>query len=305
MRLQSKIFLTVILLAILLSLFIAPISSNLREFLQVKKLDAMSEHYLNNTLKKTSISFIAARGVNALVSVIQSIETGGSAEPFGIGVSGSFSPGEVLDPLNDMVERFSWVMLASSISIGIQMFLMNILPWICFKYLLPLGLFLLLIVTWTNRTIESFFYRTAIKIILTALLMRFFIPIMAFSNDQIYGYALSDKYQTASAFIKAQNTVVETKEEKSYWDKISDFNNTMKELKEKAARYFEHLIDLIIVFVVQTIVLPLITLWLFVKLMKYILNRTEPFQIETYFNHKISNSYTNALSKKNKAPITA
>ena len=128
---------------------------------------------------------------------------------------------------------------------------------------------------------------------------------MAFTNDRIYDYALNDRYQAASAFIQTQKTVVETGEEKSYWDKISDFNKTMNALKEKAARYFEHLIELIVVFVVQTMVLPLLTLWLFVKIMKYIIDRTEPFRIEKYFKGKIGSSDKTQLSKKAQTPVTA
>ena len=56
MRLQNKFILTVIIIAIMLCFLITPISSHLKDLFQVKKLDAMSEHYLNDTLKKTSIS---------------------------------------------------------------------------------------------------------------------------------------------------------------------------------------------------------------------------------------------------------
>ena len=42
--------------------------------------------------------------------------------PAGVGVT--LSIGELLDPFNDMVERFSWVMLLTSVSLGIQKILL-------------------------------------------------------------------------------------------------------------------------------------------------------------------------------------
>ncbi|HEC72775.1 MAG TPA: hypothetical protein ENI26_00190, partial [Methylophaga aminisulfidivorans] len=60
--------------------------------------------------------FALARGLNGVISVAQGTEL--SVEPMGVGVT--LTPGQILDPLNDMVEQFSTVLLIASASLGIQ-----------------------------------------------------------------------------------------------------------------------------------------------------------------------------------------
>ncbi len=287
MNLRKKIVLTTLLSILILTFFITPIANLCSKTFQLKEIDKVSENYLHDTLKKTSVSFLAARGVNAIVSLIQSIDTGGSAKVFGTGVSGNISPGQILDPLNDMVERFSWVMLASSISIGIQMFFMKILPWLCSKYLIPLSFIIMIIVLWSNKSINSKLYRSAIKLILIAIILRFFIPTMAYTNEIVYSYALEDKYSTSIKYIKKQEKMSKVEDKESILDKIKNLKSKIAYLQEKANKLFEHLIDLLIVFVIQTIILPLVTLWMFLSLIKYLINKTEPFQIEQFLKAKI------------------
>lgn len=67
-------------------------------------------------LSKAMVAFGLAKGLNAVISLLQGTEL--SLTPVGIGIN--LSIGEVLDPFNDMVERFLWVMLLYSVSLGIQ-----------------------------------------------------------------------------------------------------------------------------------------------------------------------------------------
>ena len=69
------------------------------------------------------IAFGLARALNGAISVIQGTEL--ELHPAGVGVS--FAPGQLIDPINDLVERFSWLMLASSTSLGVQKILMSTL----------------------------------------------------------------------------------------------------------------------------------------------------------------------------------
>lgn len=67
--------------------------------------------YADQTFKRALVAFGIARGINAAVSVLQESEV-----RFGVGVGAGVKPGQVLDPVNDLVERFSWVMLVTSIA---------------------------------------------------------------------------------------------------------------------------------------------------------------------------------------------
>ncbi len=82
----------------------------------VTGLDAYAETIVDESLKRATYAYALARSFNAVISVIQ--ESHLQVEPGGVGVS--IALGEALDPINDLIERFSWVMLASLVSLGIQ-----------------------------------------------------------------------------------------------------------------------------------------------------------------------------------------
>ncbi|MBW2512539.1 MAG: hypothetical protein JRE01_11000, partial [Deltaproteobacteria bacterium] len=85
-----------------------------RHFFQT--VDTRASAYIDQSLMNAGAAFLLARGFNAVVSVFQESEL--QLEPAGVGVS--LALGQALDPINDLVERFSWVMLASLTSLGIQ-----------------------------------------------------------------------------------------------------------------------------------------------------------------------------------------
>ena len=60
--------------------------------------DARAEAYVDDAILDAGIIYGAARGINAVVSVIQSADVSF--------LVASLSPGEILDPINDLIERF-------------------------------------------------------------------------------------------------------------------------------------------------------------------------------------------------------
>lgn len=287
MSLLSKILLSIVIVFGLAICFISPIKERLYQFSQYEKLDRLTEGYLNDTLKKTSISFVASRGVNSLVSVAQSIETGGSLKLFGSGGSVNISFGQVLDPLNDMVERFSWLMLLSSISIGIQIFFQKALPWVCSQILFPIFLLCLLSTLWLPIKKKSYLIKVSLKIFLTTLIIRLILPTMASTNQAMYELFLEKEYQASTTFIENQDVQFSEDINISPFDRVKDLKDKIQLLIKKSRNFFDNLIKLMIVFIIQTIILPLITLWLIIYLIKFILNRTTNFEIEHIFSDKI------------------
>ena len=69
----------------------------------------VSLQHIEETAERALQAFAVARGINAVISVIQDVEIG-----FTFGLAATLSPGEILDPVNDLVERFSLVMLIAS-----------------------------------------------------------------------------------------------------------------------------------------------------------------------------------------------
>ncbi|MEE4301366.1 MAG: hypothetical protein V2J24_18140, partial [Pseudomonadales bacterium] len=66
-------------------------------------------------------TFAAARALDGAISVVQGTEV--ALQPAGVGVT--LTVGQVLDPLDDLVERFSWVMLAATAALGTQRVLLE------------------------------------------------------------------------------------------------------------------------------------------------------------------------------------
>ena len=100
---SSKLFLSLF--------FILAIVFNLNQ-----ALDNSSQHYVDKAFNRAIISFGIAKTLNGVISVAQGTEV--AIQPAGVGIN--LTPGQILDPVNDLIERFSWIMLASTTSLGIQ-----------------------------------------------------------------------------------------------------------------------------------------------------------------------------------------
>ena len=77
---------------------------------------------LTSMLTVTLSVYAVLRGLNAVISMAQGTEL--AIEPMGVGVT--LTPGELLDPLNDMIEQVSSVLLVASASIGIQKIILDL-----------------------------------------------------------------------------------------------------------------------------------------------------------------------------------
>lgn len=67
------------------------------------------EHRLDEAGNRAIAAFAVARTINGVVSVIQEMEVGVS-----LGINTSLQPGQILDPLNDLIERFSTAALIAA-----------------------------------------------------------------------------------------------------------------------------------------------------------------------------------------------
>ncbi len=135
------------IIAIFIVLLVAVSSSRL--------LDNYADDYTNSSSKVAALTYAAARGINALVSVMQS-----STVEAGVIVSGSITIGELLDPLNDMIERFSTVMTWVLASLAAQKVLLLLASQELFLYLVAvLGISALLLLFYGQSRAQSLKYR--------------------------------------------------------------------------------------------------------------------------------------------------
>lgn len=252
------------------------------------QLDEIGERYTEQGLKRALITYGIARGLNGVISVAQGTEV--AVEPVGVGLT--FAPGQILDPVNDLVERFSWIVMASGASLGIQRILIQMTAWPWFSVLVSVILLVALAYLWrgpqSGATARSFIYRLA----LVLLVFRIAIPTIAVINEGIYTAFLQPQYEASQLALQQTAEDIQelnessgppvNSEDESIVDTIKsiyqsasssvDVKTRLDELSQAAAELSEYVMDMIVVFLLQTIIFPLLFLWLAIKLVKLIIS---------------------------------
>jgi len=247
-----------------------------------RPFDEKSNAYLDNTLKKAIYTYAIVRGINGVISVVQNTRV--DMSPAGIGVSMAF--GEILDPVNDLVERFSWVMLVSTVALGVQKIFLSLGTWLGLNILLSLSMVVLLIAIWIPHHSKDMVMGLGYKLIGISMVVWLCVPVITIAGGKVYDLFLKDRYNTASQSLDLinkelkQTDVIGTNpsknngetglldDVKSYYKEAKhslNINARINDLKQKLSNYAEHTINLIIVFLAQTVILPLLFLWLFIR----------------------------------------
>jgi hypothetical protein len=237
--------------------------------------DTAGDRYFDKALKNAAVTFAVARGLNGLISVMQHAEI--SAAPAGVGLS--VAPFQILDPLNDLVEQFSSVMLLSTVSLAIQKLLLTFSGWPMAKNIIS-GLLLLLIVLLVldGFGIARLNKNLLFKICLPLLFLRFVVPFVAVSSGVIEDLFLNEpilsKTEKLQQIERAASEAIGTDGEKVNESMLAKGKNLLN-VKENAALLWDKvsksiniIIDLIALFIIQTVLLPLGFLYLAVKLIK-------------------------------------
>ncbi|MCP3924832.1 MAG: hypothetical protein GY714_19820 [Desulfobacterales bacterium] len=264
---KKKLFYTTLLILISFLLVFKPVHTNI----PFSSIDSKSNEYLNKTITKATITYAGLRTMNAVISVIQSIAINASFKiPFIASGGGSISIGELFDPLNDLIERCSVVVLCSLASLGIQKIIMQISPMIGFQILLPIALILFCVGFWLPYLKGFDFRKNALKILIFAIVIRFCIPVAAFFNERIDTLFLSEKYeQTQSEITELEDTLNNVKTSLTVSRNIK---STLDGLKNTLSNKIQSFIDTIIIFIVQTVLIPVFVLFLLSKVPGIILN---------------------------------
>jgi hypothetical protein len=261
----------------------------------ITSVDRYAEREYAALFQRAFITFALARTLNGLISAVQGTEL--ALQPAGVGVT--LTPGEVLDPVNDLIERFSWIMLAATISLGIQQVLLDVGQWWGLRLLVALlGLAWL----WlrlrraagppgTRPPAEG----TLFQLLVIVLFVRFAVPVAMIANEALYQLFLEQRYQQSQKVIESAGADLERTAQRmeqaaadaegeaggeSFLESLGrslgstrdalNFSQRLDNVKRRAADVIEHLIQLSVVFVLQTGILPIAFLWIFLQLFKQI-----------------------------------
>jgi hypothetical protein len=232
-------------------------------------LDAPATERVDAGLKRALVSFASARALNAVISVVQGTEV--SAQPMGFGVV--FTPGQVLDPVNDLVEKFSDVMLVASVAFGVQKVLMTFGGHWLVSALLTVAM-----LAWAWHRFRSQAPPPWLaRLLLILLMVRFAIPVVTLGSDFLFEKFLAADYVASQQTIdvaagqieKAEPPLAAPGADAGVLDKMKswlaeknlDASARLEALKQTAEKITEQIINLIVIFLLQTLIMPLLLLW--------------------------------------------
>jgi hypothetical protein len=242
----------------------------------ISPVDQKAGQSLETGLARAFVTFATARGLNSAISLAQGTEI-----TAGVGVSATFSVGQVLDPVNDLVEQFSDLMLLATVSFGVQQVLLTMGQHPVIKFLLTA--LLVAWAVWSLRGRSSPSWLNGLVILL--LMARFAIPLASLGTDAVFRVFLEQEYEAselalsdATASIRANTPELApgpqesgSPDEKSvleqYWDQFKgaagnlDVTERLENLKRNAGETVDNVVRLIVVFLLQTLFIPLGILW--------------------------------------------
>ena len=237
---------------------------------------------VDGMLQRAFATFALTRALNGAISVVQGTEL--ALQPAGVGVTVTI--GQALDPLDDLVERFSAVMLTATAALVAEGVLLEASAANgLLLLLLVVGGFVLARLWWPAiAALDS--GGLGPRLLLLLLFLRLALPLTAiaseaFSDAWLEGrrttaVASLDETREALAALERESTTEAASTDDGMFDTLRryarsgaaqlDLDARLEALGERIDRAAERVVDLLVVFVLQTIVLPIVSLTVFWRL---------------------------------------
>jgi hypothetical protein len=246
-------------------------------------VDEQGAAYGERAFKRALVTFAVSRTLNGVISVAQGTEI--AVEPGGVGVN--FTVGQVLDPVNDLVERFSAVMLVATTSLGMQNVLLRMTSWWGLNLLLGVVAALAVcLVWWPGRKTEQL-AKWVMNIFLGLVFARFVVPVLIIGSGLVFDTFLAAEQDAATRALETTSQEIEAYnqqppaavvEDPSVLERLTtmlgeslesiNVRERLEEFKNRVSNASEHIVNLIVIFVLQTIVFPLAFAWMLLELVK-------------------------------------
>ncbi|MCI5123019.1 MAG: hypothetical protein D3925_00710, partial [Candidatus Electrothrix sp. AR5] len=239
-------------------------------------------------------------------------------QPAGVGLS--LAVGQALDPIDDMTERLSDILVTAITSLGVQKLAYEIGISLA-QPVLAVFLFLLTVLVWFNvwfnNTKLVFLHKTVTRFALLIIIARFFLPLSSIANDFINTNFFTPQIDTVSEKLALDS---------EGFDQLKDFSlpdngifGTASFLKEKSGEFkkafavignnmggiIESLLQLTFLYVgilvIQVILLPLLAFFFLIKIVNVLFDIHLPAEVlHHHMNHHTSEKEDSYTTRRNK-----
>jgi hypothetical protein len=253
-------------------------------------LDRTALTETRETWQRALAAFAVARALNGVISVAQGTEL--ALQPVGVGVT--LTVGEVLDPLNDLVENFAWLALLASVSLGTQMLLAEAVGNAWMNGLLTVAAGAYLAALWWPGA--SSIRITLMRTLTLVVFARFLFALITLATAWVDNAVLAERQEAAMSRIEVTQAHIEELQENpptppetvpgseaSVLERLGAFLDDQRQaldvraqlqaLTERVENAIEEIVNLLVVFTVQTILVPvaalLLAYWSFLWLWRW------------------------------------
>jgi len=245
-------------------------------------IDKNTDTYFSDSMTKAGVAYGVCRVVNASVSAIKESQI--QIEPAGLGVS--LAVGQVLDPLDDMTERASDILVTAIVSLGIQ----KIVYELCVAFvpsLIGLAIIVLAGISFVKGDRATTLRGLVVSSIILLAVARLFLPISSIINTYLQENYFLPQITTVQDKLAMNSPELERLKDTSLpevdgvfgtvkngfdfvAEKTSDLGITLKAMVGNMESMVSNLLKLsylyVAVFIVQVIMLPVGAFWLLTRI---------------------------------------
>jgi len=274
MKINTVIVKPILLMAAAISLIMFP-------GVKLPYADKSADAYFKDSITKAGVAYGVCRVINASVSVVKDSQI--EVQPAGLGVS--LAAGQVLDPLDDITERASDILIAAIVSLGIQ----KIAYELCVAFaplLIGIAMLVLVVISFLKGDRAMALRSVFLNVLIVLAAARLCLPISSIVNSYLNANYFEPQITTTKnelSMVSPEkerlkdmrmpeiNGVLGTVENgfKFVGEKTSDLRKSINEMIRNMESMVSNLLKLsylyLALFLVQVILLPFGAFWLLAR----------------------------------------
>jgi hypothetical protein len=218
------------------------------------QIDLIAQQFLSDSISSNAIIFGVVRTLNGVISVIQSTD-------IGIGIA-SVTVGEILDPVNDLIERFSALLLVTLTALGIAQVLLLLTLSLTVKTLFTFIAFACALSLWLKPNWLPIFLKWTLLIIFIRFIFVIQIGVVWLFDWLYFDATGAEALSVLEATIKVIENLKESLGSINISQLIFGSNAPIVKNEDLGAQISSSVVTLIVGMLFKSIIIPLGTLWL-------------------------------------------